>query len=101
MLGSEVVEHTMEKIQIINTRIKIAQDRQKSYADKRRYKIEFAIDDYVPLRVLPTKGMRRFGILGKLSPRYIRPIEIPEQVGLLAQLSHVHNMFHVSMLRKY
>nr|GFC69345.1 putative reverse transcriptase domain-containing protein [Tanacetum cinerariifolium] len=51
---------------------------------------------------------KRFGIKGKLSPRFIRPFEILDRVGefsyrlaLPPQLSHVHNVFHVSLLRGY
>ncbi|XP_052198280.1 uncharacterized protein LOC127805566 [Diospyros lotus] len=57
---------------------------------------------------MPMKGVRRFGVSGKLSPRYIGPFEILERVGSLAyrldlppQLFGIHNVFHVSMLRKY
>ncbi|XP_052204025.1 uncharacterized protein LOC127809302 [Diospyros lotus] len=88
--------------------MKAAQDRQKSYANKRRRDLEFSVGDHVWLRVMPMKGVRQFGVSGKLSPRYIGPFEILERVGTLAyrlalppQLSGVHNVFHVSMLRKY
>ena len=60
------------------------------------------------LRVSPLRGVRRFGVKGKLSPRFIGPFEILEKVGEVAYrlalppaLSGVHNVFHVSMLRKY
>jgi len=60
------------------------------------------------LKVSPTKGHTRFGLKGKLSPRYIGPFQILERVGETAyrlalppQLEKVHNVFHVSMLRKY
>ena len=63
--------------------------------------------DHVFLKVSPTKGVKRFGIKGKLSPRYIGPFEILEKVGNVAyrlalppSLENVHNVFHVSMLRK-
>ena len=88
--------------------MKIAQSRQKSYADKRRKDLEFAIGDHVFLKVAPMKGVMRFGKKGKLSPRYVGPFEILERVGdkayrvaLPPSLSTVHNVFHVSMLRKY
>ncbi|XP_052181883.1 uncharacterized protein LOC127794676 [Diospyros lotus] len=88
--------------------MKAAQDRQKSYANKRRRDLEFSTGDHVWLRVMPMKGVRRFGVSGKLNPRYIGPFEILERVGTLAyrlalppQLSGVHNIFHVFMLRKY
>ena len=64
--------------------------------------------DHVFLKVMPKSGVVRFGKRGKLSPRYIRPFEVLERVGIVAywlalppSLSSVHNVFHVSMLRKY
>ena len=60
------------------------------------------------LKVAPMKDILRFGRKGKLSPRFIRPFEILERVGSVAyrlalppSLSSVHDVFHVSMLRKY
>jgi hypothetical protein len=85
-----------------------AQSLQKSYADVRRRELEFVVGDQVLLRVSPTKGVVRFGTTGKLSPRYIGPFVITARVGSLAyrlqlpdSMSGVHNVFHVSMLRKY
>ena len=64
--------------------------------------------DKVFLKVAPMKGIMRFGKKGKLSPRFIGPFEILERVGNVAyrlalppSLSNVHNVFHVSLLRKY
>ncbi|XP_038989917.1 uncharacterized protein LOC120113176 [Phoenix dactylifera] len=108
IMGPEIVQQTVEKIQLIRERLRIAQSRQKSYADNRRRELEFQIGDHVFLRVSPTKGVMRFGIRGKLSPRYVGPFEILKRVGAVAyklalppSLSGVHNVFHVSMLRKY
>ncbi|XP_042467052.1 uncharacterized protein LOC122050187 [Zingiber officinale] len=85
-----------------------AQDRQKSYADRRRRPLEFSVNDHVFLRVSPTKGVRRFGLRGKLAPRYIGPFQILERIGEVAyrlalppSIVRVHDIFHVSMLRKY
>ena len=70
--------------------------------------MEYQVDNHVFLRVSPTKGVMRFGIKGKLSPQFIGPFEVLDQVGEVAyrlalppMLSGVHNVFHVSMLRKY
>ena len=88
--------------------MRTAKIRQKSYADVRRRILEFETRDLVFLKVAPMKGVLRFGRTGKLSPKFIGSFEILEQVGLVAYklalpaaLSGVHDVFHVSMLRKY
>ena len=98
----------MDKVNVIRAKLKAAQDRQKSYADKRRKDLEFEVEDRVFLKLSPWKGVVCFGKRGKLSPRYIGPFEIVERVGPVAyrldlpeELSRVHNVFHISMLRKY
>ncbi|GJY09700.1 hypothetical protein Tco_0377885 [Tanacetum coccineum] len=84
-----------------------ARDRQKSYADLKRKPMEFQVRDKVMLKVLPWKGVVRFGKRGKLNPRYVGPFKVLEQVGSVAyklelpqELSMVHNTFHVSNLKK-
>jgi hypothetical protein len=87
--------------------MKKAQARQKSYADKRRMPLYFLEGDYVYLKVSPIKGVSCFGVKGKLAPRYIGPFLILERYGPMAYrlqlpetLSVVHNVFHVSQLKK-
>nr|GEZ12771.1 hypothetical protein [Tanacetum cinerariifolium] len=99
---------TNEKVAVAKEKLKEDRTRQKSYADKHRRSLEFQPGDHVFLKVSPARGVRRFGIKGKLSPRFIRPFEILDRVGevsyrlaLPPQLSHVHNVFHVSLLRGY
>ena len=77
------MEQTTEKIRAIKERMKIAQDRQKSYADERRRDLEFEVGDHVWLRIMPIKGVHRFNVTGKLSPRYIGPFEILRRIGTL------------------
>ncbi|KAM6598147.1 hypothetical protein CsatA_008673 [Cannabis sativa] len=110
LLGPDAVQHTNEAIQKIRARMITAQSRQKSYADLKRRDIEFEVGDHVFLRVTPRKGLsvKRFGKRGKLSPRYVGPFQILDRVGSVAyrialppSLSGVHNVFHVSQLRKY
>ena len=108
LIGPELVQITLDKIQIVRDRLKIARDRQKSYADKRRRDLQFNVGNRVFLKVSPWKGVLRFGRRGKLRPRYIGQYEIIARVGAVAyrldlppELSKVHNVFHVSMLRKY
>ena len=107
LIGLELVQIKLDKIQIVRDRLKTARDRHKSYADKHRRDLQFKVGDRVFLKVSPWKGVLRFGRRGKLRPRYIRPYEIITRVGLVAyrldltpELSKVHNVFHVSMLRK-
>uniref|UniRef100_A0A2N9I7U4 RNA-directed DNA polymerase n=1 Tax=Fagus sylvatica TaxID=28930 RepID=A0A2N9I7U4_FAGSY len=108
ILGPEIIQRTCEKVDLIRERLRTAQSRQKSYADKRRKDLEFEVGDMVFLRVAPMKGVMRFGKKGKLSPRFVGPFEILEKIGPVAYrlalppaLSGIHNVFHVSMLRKY
>src|ERR1044071_7057318 len=103
-----MIEETANTVQLIQARMKAAQDRQKSYADKKRRKLEFAVGDKVLLKVSPTRGITRFGKGGKLNPKYIGPFEILERIGEIAyrlvlppNLSRVHNVFHESQLRPY
>jgi hypothetical protein len=81
--------------------------RQKSYADTQRRLLEFKEGDYVYLKVSPLRGMRRFKVKGKLSPRFIGPFLILKRVGEVAyqlklpdHLADVHDVFHVSQLKK-
>nr|GFB60665.1 putative nucleotidyltransferase, ribonuclease H [Tanacetum cinerariifolium] len=104
--GPEMIQVTNEKVFVAKEKLKEARTHQKSYADKHRKSIEFQPGDRVFLMVSPARGVRRFGIKGKLSPCFIGPLEILDCVGevsyrlaLPPQLSHVHNVFHFSLLR--
>jgi hypothetical protein len=80
----DLVKETEEKVQKIIHNLKKAQTRQKSYADQRRQPLYFLVGDYVYLKVSPMKGVSRFGVKGKLAPRYIGPFPILEQCGPVA-----------------
>nr|GFB52524.1 hypothetical protein [Tanacetum cinerariifolium] len=108
ILRQMMSEVTNKKVAVAKEKFKEARTRQKSYADKHRRSLEFQPGDHVFLKVSPARGVRRFGIKGKLSPRFIRPFEILDRIGevsyrlaLPPQLSHVHNVFHVSLLKGY
>ncbi|KAL0560316.1 hypothetical protein IC582_000717 [Cucumis melo] len=108
LVGPELVQITTNNIKLIRENLRKAQDRQKSYADKRRRNLEFQVGDQVFLKLSPWRGVIRFGRKGKLSPRYIGPYQITERVGPAAyrlelpiELARIHDVFHVSMLRKY
>ena len=106
--GPEMVKDCADRTQLILNRLDTARDRQKKYADLRRRPLEFETGDHVWLKVSPRRGVRRFGVAGKLSPRYVGPFEILRRIGPLAYelalpptLDKVHPVFHVSQLRKY
>ncbi|GJU93563.1 putative nucleotidyltransferase, ribonuclease H, partial [Tanacetum coccineum] len=107
ILGPKLIQETTEKIIQIKQRMQAARDRQKSYADLKHKPMEFHVADKVMLKVLPWKGVVRFGKRGKLNPRYVGHFKVLEKVGevsykleLLEELSRVHNTFHVSNLKK-
>ena len=93
---------------MIKERLKVATDRQKSYADMKRKDIRYEIGEKMFLKVSPWKKVMRFGKNGKLSPRFIGPYELIEKVGPVAyrltlppDLEKIHNVFHISTLRRY
>jgi hypothetical protein len=105
--GPKVIQELEEQVRLIRENLRIAQTRQKSYADNRRRQLDFEEGDYVYLKVSPLRGMKRFKVKGKLSPRYIGPFLIFRWVGEMAyqlelpdSLLDVHNVFHVSQLKK-
>jgi hypothetical protein len=107
IFGPDLINEAEEKVKMIQANLKTAQSRQKSYADIRRSPLRFQVGDFVYLRVSPTRGIQRFGMKGKLAPRYVGPFEILEICGPVAyrlqlspQLAAVHNIFHVSQLRR-
>nr|GFB06877.1 transposon Ty3-G Gag-Pol polyprotein [Tanacetum cinerariifolium] len=79
--GPEMIEVTNAKIAVAKEKLKEARTRQKSYADKHRRSLEFQTDGHVFLKVSSARGVRRFGIKGKLSPCFIGPFEILDRVG--------------------
>ncbi|KAL4387925.1 hypothetical protein GQ457_09G030640 [Hibiscus cannabinus] len=107
-LGPEVLRRTEEQVALIHERLKADFDRQKAYADLKRRDIHYSVGEKAFLKVSPWKKVFRFGKKGKLSPRFIGPFEIVEEVGPVAyrlalppKFNKIHDVFHVSMLRKY
>ncbi|WVZ76415.1 hypothetical protein U9M48_024392 [Paspalum notatum var. saurae] len=105
--GPDLLTHAEEQVRCIHNNLKRAQSRHKSYSDKRRRPLAFEEGDHVYLRVSPMKGVHRFGVKGKLEPRYIGPFKITEQCGSVAyrlklppHLAAVQDVFHVSQLKK-
>ncbi|KAG8488614.1 hypothetical protein CXB51_016591 [Gossypium anomalum] len=102
IIGPELIQETEETVKKIKDRLKVAFDRQKSYADLKRRDIEYLVGDKVFLKVSPWKKVLRFGRKGKLTPRFIRPYEIVERIGPIAyrlalpsELQRINDVFHV------
>ena len=107
LLGPEMIRDNSKKIDLIHRRMKIAQDRQKFYADKRRNGIEFEVGDMVFIRVSPLSNEVCFGSVGELAPRFVGSFLIMERICQMAyrlrlpeRLAGVHDVFHVSHWRK-
>ncbi|WVZ83199.1 hypothetical protein U9M48_030369 [Paspalum notatum var. saurae] len=105
--GPAMFVEAAENVAKVKENLRIAQSRQKSYADKRRRELTFEEGEFVYLKVSPLRGTKRFHTRGKLAPRYIGPFRITKRVGDLSyelelpeHLSGVHPVFHVSQLRK-
>ncbi|XP_069150110.1 uncharacterized protein [Solanum lycopersicum] len=106
--GTDLIQEALEQVRVIQDRLRTAQSRHQSYANRRHRPLRSSVGDRVFLRVSPMKGVMRFGRRGKLSPRYIGPFEILRTVGevtyelaLPPAFSAIHPVFHVSMLRRY
>ena len=103
-----LIRDTSEKVSLIRQRLLTTQSWQKSYADVRRQPLDFEVGDHIFLKIMPKRGVVRFDKRGKLSLRFIGPSEILERNGTVAyrlalppNMSGVHEVFHVSMLRRY
>jgi hypothetical protein len=107
VFGPELIQEAEEQVRIIQENLRVAQTRQKNYVNNRRRPLEFEERNHMYLKVSPLRGMRRFKVKRKLSPRYIGPFRVFRQDGEMAyqlelpnNLSDVHNVFHVYQLKK-
>nr|AAV32171.1 putative polyprotein [Oryza sativa Japonica Group] len=107
VFGTDILREAEEKVKIIQERLRVAQSRQKSYADNRRRDLAFEEGDYVYLRVTPLRGVHRFQTKGKLAPRFVGPFKIVSRRGEVAyqlelppSMAGIHDVFHVSQLKK-
>jgi hypothetical protein len=79
VFGPQILREAERQVQVVRENLKLAQSRQKSYADYRRRKLSFNVGDFVYLKVAHMRGLRRFKIRGKLTPRYIGQFKILEE----------------------
>jgi hypothetical protein len=107
IFGPDLVEEAESIVRQVQENLKAAKSRQETYANKRHRPLEFEVGNHVYLKVSSMKDMKRFGVKGKLAPHYIGPFPILEKCGTVAynldlppSLIGVHNIFHVSQLKK-
>ena len=107
LFGPDLIKESEQKVKLIRDRLKVAQSRQKSYADSKCKETVHEVRDKVYLRVSLLRGVKRFGVKGKLAPCFVGPHKVLERMGEVAYkldlpegLSGVHDVFHVSQLKK-
>ena len=107
LFGPDLIKESEQKVRLIHDRLKVAQSRQKSYADSKHKEVVYEIGDKAYLHVSPLQGVKHFGVKGKLAPCFVRPYRVLERMGEVAYklelpegLSGVHDVFHVSQLKK-
>ena len=107
VLGPELLKEMEVIVNQVQGNLKIVQDRQKSQANLKITPKEFQVGEHVFIKVRPKKSSLRLGSCAKLAPRYCGPFEIQSRIGQVAyQLVlppnlRVHNVFHISVLKKY
>jgi hypothetical protein len=107
VFGPNILQEAEKEVRMVSENLRVAQSRQKSYVDHRRRELSFEVEDFVYLKVSPMRGLRHFKVRGKFALRFIGPFKILEkraevayQLELPPQLSDVHDVFHVSQLKK-
>ncbi|XP_070015171.1 uncharacterized protein [Nicotiana sylvestris] len=89
LYGTYLVQDALDKVKLIQERLRTAQSRQKSYVDQKGRDVSFMVGKKVLLKVSPMKGIMRFEKKGKLNPRFICPFEVLRQVGEVAYIGDI------------
>ena len=84
LFGPDLIRESEEKVKLIRDRLKVAQSRQKSYANTKRKEVIYEVGDRAYLRVSPLRGVKRFGVKGKLAPRFVGPYRVFGHMGEVA-----------------
>jgi hypothetical protein len=107
MVGLEMLQEMENMVRKVQHNLKEAQDRQKIYADQQRRQLEFQVGDHIYLKVNSRKSSLKLGNCARMAPRFCGPFEILARIGPVAyQIAlpanlRIHNVFHVSLLKKY
>jgi hypothetical protein len=108
VFGPDIIQENEKQVRQVRENLKVAQSHQKSYADRKRRELSFKVGDFIYLMVSTMRGLKQFQVRGKLTPWFIGPLKILEQKGEVAYqlelpplLSAVHDIFHMSHLKKF
>jgi hypothetical protein len=107
MMGPEFLQEMEKTVRKLQQNLKEAKERQKRYTDLKRRHQEFQVGDHVHLKFKARRSSLNLGNCEKLDTEFCGPFEILAQIGPVAyQLAlpanlKVHNVFHVSLLKKY
>jgi hypothetical protein len=107
VFGPDILQEAEKLVRMVRENLQVAQSRQKSYVDHSRRELSFEVGDFVYLKVSPMRDLRHFKVRGKLTSRFIglfmimeKRGEVVHQLELSPHLSDVHDVFHVSQLKK-
>jgi hypothetical protein len=107
IFGPDILQEAEKQVRLVRVNLRVVQSRQKSYADHRRRELSFEVADFIYRMVSPIRGLRHFNVRGKLASRFIGPFKILEKTGEVAyqlelppHLLDMHDVFHVSQLKK-
>jgi hypothetical protein len=84
VFGPDILQEVKKQVHMVRENLRVAQSRQKSYADHRRRELSFEVGDFVYLKASPMRGLCHFKVRGKLAPRFIGPFKILERRGEVA-----------------
>jgi hypothetical protein len=107
VLGSYLLKDMEDQVVKIKHNLKATQDRHTVYAKKNRTIREFKVGEHVLLKVKLKKSSLKLGSCTKLAAKFCGPFEILDRIGPVAYMlalpasMNVHNVFHVSLLKKY
>eukprot|EP00253_Pinus_taeda_P013537 PITA_13537 len=106
-LGLDTLTEMEDMVKRVRANLKAAQDKQKNFADRKRRFKEYLVGDHVYIKIQAKRSTLQWSGCAKLAPRYCGPFQVLARIGpvayQLALPSHirVHNVFHVSVLKKY
>ena len=107
LIGPELLQEMEQTVREVQKNLKVAQEWQKHYANKKRKHKEYCVGDHVYLWVKPKKSSLKLGCCKKLAPIFCGPFQVLERIGPIAyKLAlpvhlKIHNVFHISLLKKY